>query len=138
MNSNELEKQEELLREKIAKLSNENRKKFYERIEEEIKDPDTYATLNFLFLAGLHHFYLGKYLRGGINLGLFTLGLILLFGSSFSYGFGLGIILAIFVLELNELFKSQLIIHSYNNKILEKNLKLFDNDRNSGDSILNY
>lgn len=125
MNNDDVKKEEELLRNKILLLSDENRKAFYENVEKQIKDPDTYAALNFLFLTGIHHFYLQKWLKGTINLSLFVLGLILLFGSTFSYGFGLGILLAVFILELNELFRSQIIVQDYNNKVLEKNLELF-------------
>ena len=125
MNNDDVKKEEELLRNKILLLSDENRKVFYENVEKQIKDPDTYAALNFLFLTGIHHFYLQKWLKGTINLSLFVLGLILLFGSTFSYGFGLGILLAVFILELNELFRSQIIVQDYNNKVLEKNLELF-------------
>jgi len=125
MNNDDVKKEEELLRNKILLLSDENRKVFYENVEKQIKDPDTYAALNFLFLTGIHHFYLQKWLKGAINLSLFVLGLILLFGSTFSYGFGLGILLAVFILELNELFRSQIIVQDYNNKVLEKNLELF-------------
>ena len=125
MNKDDIENQEELLREEINKLDENSKKLFFTKVEKEIKDPDTYASLNFLFLTGLHHFYLEKWLKGSINLSLFIFGLVLLFGSTFSYGIGLGIILAIFILELNELFKSQIIVQDYNNKVLEKNLKLF-------------
>ena len=124
MNKDDIEKEEEFLREEINKLDNDKKKLFFDKVEKEIKDPDTYASLNFLFLTGLHHFYLQKYLKGSINLSLFILGLFLLFGSTFSYGIGLGIILTIVIIELNELFKSQIIVQDYNNKVLEKNLKL--------------
>jgi hypothetical protein len=124
MNKDEVENKEEFLREEINKLDNDKKKLFFTKVEKEIKDPDTYASLNFLFLTGVHHFYLEKWLKGSINLILFIFGLILLFGSTFSYGFGLGIILTIVIIELNELFKSQIIVQDYNNKVLEKNLKL--------------
>lgn len=125
MNKDEVEKQEDLLRDEINNLDKEKKKLFFEKVEKEIKDPDTYASLNFLFLTGVHHFYLQKWLKGSINLGLFIIGLVLLFGSTFSYGIGLGMIIAIVILELNELFKAQIIIQDYNNKVLEENLKLF-------------
>ncbi|MBU3013215.1 hypothetical protein KO488_00475 [Poseidonibacter lekithochrous] len=124
MNKDDIEQQEEFLREEINKLDDEKKKLFFTKVEKEIKDPDTYASLNFLFLTGVHHFYLEKWLKGSINLLLFIFGLVLLFGSTFSYGFGLGIILTIVIIELNELFKSQIIVQDYNNKVLEKNLKL--------------
>lgn len=125
MNKDEVEKQEDFLRDEINNLDKEKKKLFFEKVEKEIKDPDTYASLNFLFLTGVHHFYLQKWLKGSINLGLFIIGLVLLFGSTFSYGIGLGMIIAIVILELNELFKAQIIIQDYNNKVLEENLKLF-------------
>ena len=124
MKNDDVEKHEDILREKINLLDDSNKKKFYENVEKEIKDPDTYATLNFLFLTGLHHFYLRKWMRGSINLGLFIFGLLLLFGSTLSYALGTMIILVIVIIELKDLFKSQIIVKDYNNQILQKNLDL--------------
>ena len=67
----EIEKEENNLRNKIQELSDDNRKIFYSKIEKEIKDPDTYAVLNWLFIAGIHHYYLKKWLNGTINIVVF-------------------------------------------------------------------
>jgi four helix bundle protein len=55
------------LRVKVLELSEDDRRSFYRLVKKKIKDPDTYAVLNWLVLTGLHHFYLGQWLRGTIN-----------------------------------------------------------------------
>ena len=72
----EVRDEEEELRKEVANLSNIDRKKFYREAEKNVKDPDTYAVLNYLFLTGLHHFYLKKYQRGFINLAIFIVGIV--------------------------------------------------------------
>ncbi|MEF1337580.1 hypothetical protein REH81_12425 [Vibrio rotiferianus] len=107
----QLEKQEELLRSQVNSLPEHQKKEFYERQSKSLKDPDTYATLNWFFLGGFHHCYLGKY-------ALFALGLILLIVSI--VGFVLGhpsafIILALLIIyELPQLFFSQKIARQHN------------------------
>ncbi|HEY0731357.1 MAG TPA: hypothetical protein VGD33_02965, partial [Chitinophagaceae bacterium] len=82
-----------------------------------LKDPDTYATLNYLFIAGLHHFYLGKWVRGLVNLSIFLFGVLLLFtGLALA---GVFLLIVITVVELKALFKSQTIIQEYNNDIMD-------------------
>ncbi|MDK9778577.1 MULTISPECIES: hypothetical protein [unclassified Vibrio] len=106
-----LEKQEELLRSQVNSLPEHQKKEFYERQSKRLKDPDTYATLNWFFLGGFHHCYLGKY-------ALFALELILLIVSI--VGFVLGhpsafLILALLVIyELPQLFFSQKIARQHN------------------------
>ncbi|CAH1562163.1 hypothetical protein [Vibrio rotiferianus] len=107
----QLEKQEELLRSQVNSLPEHQKKEFYERQSKSLKDPDTYATLNWFFLGGFHHCYLGKY-------ALFALELILLIVSI--VGFVLGhpsafIILALLIIyELPQLFFSQKIARQHN------------------------
>lgn len=107
----QLEKQEELLRSQVNSLPEHQKKEFYERQSKSLKDPDTYATLNWFFLGGFHHCYLGKY-------ALFALELILLIVSI--VGFVLGhpsafLILALLVIyELPQLFFSQKIARQHN------------------------
>ncbi|MES0370937.1 MAG: TM2 domain-containing protein [Mariprofundaceae bacterium] len=104
---------EEELRLAVRELSDEKRKAFYERAEDELKDPDTFAVLNYLFIAGLHHFYLGRWLRGLINLAVFGGSIYLMYLDQWKNGFILfGIIT---VLELYALFRSQIIVKNYNN-----------------------
>lgn len=78
MSSEQLRDEEEALRKQIRELTPEQRKEYFRLEGEQIKDPDTYAVLNWLVMAGLHHFYLGKTQRGVINLCVMLLGLVLL------------------------------------------------------------
>jgi TM2 domain-containing membrane protein YozV len=116
----EITKEENDLRDKIQELSDDNKKIFFSQIEKEIKDPDTYAVLNWLFIAGLHHFYLKKYLNGSINLSVFLLGSTLSFFDDTTFGIGIGMLVSLFIVELFQLFKSQLILQDYNNMITKR------------------
>ena len=114
LNQAEVDAREEELRLAIRDLPDEKRKAFYERAEHELKDPDTFAVLNYLFIAGLHHFYLGRWLRGLINLAVFGGSIYLMVLGQWKNGFILfGIIT---VLELYALFRSQIIVKNFNNK----------------------
>ncbi len=77
LNREQVEQRQEQLREQIALLPQEQRKHFYQRWQKQVKDPDSYAVLNYLLLAGLHHFYLGKWLRGAVNLLISILAILL-------------------------------------------------------------
>lgn len=118
-NSESIEEQEEDLRQKVRALDPEQRKQYYTRLETELRDPDTYAVLNYLFIAGIHHFYLGKWLRGFINLGLMIYGITIIMGV---YGgemaaLGVIVILGVYMFELFELFRSQSIVREYNHNV---------------------
>jgi len=63
-----IQEAEEHIRKLVRELPDEKRLLFFQQAEKNLKDPDTYATLNFLLVAGLHHFYLGQWGRGSINL----------------------------------------------------------------------
>ncbi len=108
---------EEALRLQVRQLDDARRKQFYHQFNQQMKDPDTYAVLNYLFLAGLHHFYLGKAMRGWINLSVFTFGLLLI---AVGLGwFGAGVILVISLIELKALFQSETVVTDHNNRIME-------------------
>ena len=115
------DEEENKIRDTIAGLDSTPRKKIYDEIVSATKDPDTYATLNWFFVAGLHHLYIGKYFRGLLALGAFLFGVGLIFSGEFAYGFGL--IIAVNAFELIELFKSQSIVKNHNNKIAKNILK---------------
>lgn len=121
LNSDDVKKEEEKIRKEIFLLDDESKKSFYNNISNEIKDPDTYAVLNWLFITGLHHFYLKKYTKASINLSLFLISFILMFSDV--YLLAIGIFIAVFIMELNQLFYSQIIVQDYNNKILKKSLE---------------
>lgn len=111
-----IQEEEEHIRKLVRELPDDKRLLFFQQVEKNLKDPDTYATLNYLFIAGLHHFYLGKWIRGSINLFIFLMGVVLLFTGLAIIGVLL--IIAISLVELKALFKSQIIIQDYNNNVM--------------------
>jgi len=113
LKQDEVDAREEALRLAVRELPDEKRKAFYECAEHELKDPDTFAVLNYLFIAGLHHFYLGHWFRGLINLAVFGGSVYLMYLGQWQNGLILfGIIT---LLELYALFRSQIIVKDYNN-----------------------
>jgi TM2 domain-containing membrane protein YozV len=111
----EVDAEEESLRRAIRKLSDEQRAEFYRQAGKAVKDPDTYAALNWFFIAGLHHFYLGRWQWGLIDLGA-------LFAAIGCFGAGLvwlGAILLLIVYswELWQMFRSQIIVQDWNNRL---------------------
>ncbi len=120
--------EEEQLREQISKLSSEQKKRYYALEVEQVKDPDTYAALNWAFIAGLHHFYLGNWQRGVLNLLLMVIGCVFYFSQLMPF-VGAGMVLLVFIIELPQLFNSQKIIHRYNNQLMKR---LFREVSNSG------
>lgn len=113
-----LRDREEVLRQEIRQLTDEQRKKFYRDLNQKLKDPDTYATLNYLFITGLHHFYLHNTARGWCNLLVFVIGLVLLLNGLIWQGFAL--LVTISVVELKALFQSEAIVMDYNNRLMEE------------------
>lgn len=113
-----IEQDEERIRGMVRDLPDDKRLLFFAEAERQLKDPDTYATLNFLFIAGLHHFYLAKWIRGFVNLGVFLIGAVMLFTPL--AGFGMLLLIVITVIELNALFHSQTVVQDYNNGVMER------------------
>jgi TM2 domain-containing membrane protein YozV len=112
MNLEQLREEEEQLRQQVRELSPEQRKLFYKLQEKHTKDPDTYAVLNYFFVAGLHHFYLRKYLWGSIDLTLMIIGIL-----TFPLG-GFVLLILLVLLELPQLFMAQRIVQRYNNQVM--------------------
>lgn len=114
-----LDREQELLDAAVAALPAEQRQLYYERSTEAFKDPDTYATLAYMFIAGLHHFYLNRWDRGLLDIS-FNLGGLALIGYGVirdqlsSVLLGVGIVVAIAISELSYLFRSQQIVKRYN------------------------
>ena len=111
-----IQAEEERIRQWVRELPDDKRLAFFKQAEKSLKDPDTYATLNYLFIAGLHHFYLGKWIRGSINLLIFVAGVLCIFTGL--TGLGIQILIAISAVELKALFKAQLVIQDYNNGVM--------------------
>ncbi len=114
----------ERLRVRAAALPDTKRHVFYKRLSAELKDPDTYAALNWFFVVGLHHFYLRHYLQGLLTILAFALGVALLFTSIWLTGIVL--LLAITVYECYQLFQAQLIVQAWNNRLMQRLLDSAD------------
>lgn len=112
-----IQQDEERIRQLVRELPDDKKALFFQQTAKNLKDPDTYATLNFLFIAGLHHFYLGNWIRGLINISIFFTGVLFLFTGLAAIG--ILILIAISTIELKALFKAQLIVQDYNNGIME-------------------
>ncbi len=113
----DVEHKEEQLRQRINRLSNAHRKRFYQIAKKKLRDPDTYAVLVYFFMVGVHHLYLGYYLRGAINLIVVMAGFLLMFAGHTGIGFLLMAIVPI--IEVWDLFRSQIIVQDRNNQIME-------------------
>ena len=112
--------EEEQLRKAIRDLPDPDRESFFRRYNKVLKDPDTYAVLNWFFLTGLHHFYLGKYFRGTVNLVVMILGFILLFVKPLP---GILLVSGIVLIEIPALFRSQIIVANHNNRLGQRILE---------------
>ncbi|MDO6765517.1 TM2 domain-containing protein [Agarivorans sp. 1_MG-2023] len=121
LNREQLEQQQEQLRLSVRELPDERRKQFHHAWQKQVKDPDSYAVLNYLMLAGLHHFYLAKWLRGLLNLGISLVALLLMLGGVWQWG--LAMLIAITVVELPALFRSELMVLQHNNQKMQALLK---------------
>jgi len=122
----EVDAQEEAIRLRVRKLSDTKRKEYFHRLKKEVKDPDTYAGLNWLFVAGLHHFYLGRIGMGLLDLGVFASGVALLFTPLFILGIIL--IVGITIVELWALFRAQVIAQDFNNQLALRILRELSED----------
>jgi TM2 domain-containing membrane protein YozV len=120
LDASEVEREENRLRDAASALPDDARKRYYEQLRKRTKDPDTYATLNWFLVAGLHHFYLGKTVRGMINLIVFAVGVFLIFVLP---PIGISIITVVFIVELWALFRSQIIVRDHNNRVSEATLQ---------------
>lgn len=114
--------EENELREQIASLSIEQKRQYYAQEVKHMKDPDTYAALNWICVMGLHHFYLGKWQRGLVNLTLMFIGILLYLSGTFPL-IGIAVVAFVFVIELPQLFNSERIIYRYNNQLMRSILK---------------
>ncbi len=117
----EVDAEEDRLRNLASALPDDQRSLFYRDLKRELKDPDTYAVLNWFFLTGLHHFYLGRWLPGAIDLGLFLVGIVVMINGEILLG--LGLILLVTLWELWALFRAQIIVQDWNNKIYRRLLE---------------
>ncbi len=115
LRKDEVEAEEESLRRVIRGLSDDQRSEFYRHAGKAVKDPDTYAALNWLFIVGLHHFYLGRWGRGMVDI-VALLVAIGCFVSGYVWT-GAGLLLVVWSCEVWALFRSQTIVQDWNNRL---------------------
>ena len=127
MDAAQVAAEEERLRLAVRALSDSARSEFYTQFEQQVKDPDTYAVLNYLFISGLHHFYLGKWQRGLFNLGVFVAAIVFMFNDLL--WLGIMILIAITIAELYALFRAQLIVQDHNNRVMREVLSTLVKNR---------
>ena len=121
LNQNEVDEEEETLRRSVRELSETQRLAFFKDLKPKLRDPDTYAVFNWFFITGIHHFYLGRWLAGITDIALFILGVVFIIQGEFILG---GCILTgILIVETYALFRSQIIVQSWNNKVYAETLK---------------
>lgn len=130
LNKAEVDAEEERLREDVNRLADAQRKLFYQRVQSQIRDPDTYAVLNWFFIAGLHHFYLKRWGAGMADLTVFLVGVLLLFTGITILGWLL--IAAVSLWELWALFRAQVIVQDWNNRLYQRVLKEVSVSSNCG------
>lgn len=123
LNQQDVNAEEERLRQLANTLSDEQRKEFYRDVKRQLRDPDTYAVFNWFFLAGLHHFYLGRWGRGLLNLAVFLLGVALIIVQL--VWLGITLIVLVSVWELWALFRAQIIVQDWNNQLYRRLLKRY-------------
>lgn len=114
-----VELEEERIRQTAHGLDDVRRELFDRLSKKQIKDHDTYAALNWFFFAGLHHFYLGRWVRGMANILIFLAALVLIPRQ----GIGLGILVVVTIVELPTLLRPQLVVRNFNNCVQRSILK---------------
>ena len=117
-----VEYESQRLKERVRELNDDQRKHYFNLLEPALKDHDTYAVLNYLLLPGLHHFYLGKFFRGSLNLIILLTGTSLIFLTKYVF-VGTLIIFFILIVELLALFRSQVIVMNHNNHLSKEILE---------------
>lgn len=122
---NDLTAREAAIRERVDRLPQQARQAYFRQLERDLKDPDTFAALNWFFVAGLHWFYLRRPLRGAVDLAVFLVGALLLVAGLVApdgggqIGLGLLLLVGITLVELPALFRSRLLVRRHNIEVRE-------------------
>ena len=111
-------REEERLRVAVRDLDDQQRSAYFQAAKQQVKDPDTYAALNYSLFFGLHHLYLGNHQR-------FLLVMVLLVIAGFAFFNGEVILSVVVVMlsgvvELYELFRAQVIVQDHNNRVAQQ------------------
>jgi len=114
--------EEHELREQIRALPAPERQLYHELELNGLKDPNRYLRLNWLFPLGLHHFYLGRWERGVLNLCLTISALVLLSRAGMTL-LGFMLLTAMIIIEIPQLLNARHLVHNRNNSIMAFCLK---------------
>ncbi len=107
----QLETKENSLRYQVQALDDARRRYFFDEQSQRVKDPDTYAVLNWFFIGGIHHFYLRQY---GLFLGEVCCLVLAVIALSIGIAFGWFLVAMLLLVELPQLFYAQKIVRQYN------------------------
>jgi len=118
----ELNLEETELREQVSLLTPAQHEIYLQMEQSLRKHPGTYATLNWFFLLGLHHFYLRRWPRGIIDLLLSSIALYILFTTD-SPAYGGALLLAVAIIEVPQLLNYEHLVHSHNNQMMRRCLR---------------
>lgn len=127
----DVDAREEAIRERIRRLSDDARKRYYALMTPRLKDPDTYAVLNFALVFGLHHFYLGRPMRALVEWGASALSVALMVGGDL-WILGLLLLIGVIAVDLHDLFRAQIIVKHSNNERMHALLLPFEAAAESG------
>lgn len=127
LTEDQLASRERAIRDRVRALSEDGRQTFYHRLRKDARDPDTYAVLNYLMLAGLHHYYLGRWWRGTANLVVFLVGAAL--ALTVAPVVGAALVVLVFVVELPQLFRAQTIVAEHNLALQERLIDRLESGR---------
>ncbi len=111
--------EENELREQVRNLEPELRQQYLMLESRWLRSARTYRLLNWLFPLGINHFYLHRWLRGGLNL-LLTLAAVYLLANSPDIFHGLLVLLSLLLIEIPQLINSRHLVHSRNNEIRQQ------------------
>ncbi|SIN81731.1 hypothetical protein [Salinivibrio sp. ES.052] len=112
-----LDAQEEALRKQVNGLTQSQKKRYFAEQTRQLKDPDTYAALNWAFLGGFHHLYLRKYRLFIVECTLLVIAVI---GLVMSQPYFALILVGLVLFELPQLFFAQKIARQYNYHVSRK------------------
>lgn len=118
----ELNLEESDLREQVALLPEEQQHQFRQMTSHLLKSPATYALLNWLFLLGVHHFYLHRWVRGTINLIVSAVGFYLIVAADGRITGG-SLLLAVAIIEVPQLLNYEHLVHAFNNNVMRQCLR---------------
>jgi hypothetical protein len=118
----ELNLEETELRDRVRNLPYAQRIQYDELERHQLKNPAIYLKLNWLFPSGTHHFYLRRWLRGGLNLSLSLAALYLIIKFN-NPVYGVLVLLAMFIVEIPQLLNARHLVHAYNIRVMRRCLK---------------